>query len=117
MRWPLKHCAKLSGAFSAGEENRETVRIDHLAGVATAEPLHVRTQQNSDAGHRVYECFPDDSAHLIAAFQLGLLDPGFVEGQTISIEYCALKSSLNSSRAIRPTVLERTSTGRSTRQR
>src|ERR1700739_3714251 len=30
---------------------------------------------------------PDDSAHLVAAFKQGLVRTGFVEGQTVAIEY------------------------------
>src|ERR1700688_4218693 len=59
-----------------------------LLGGAVASPLAARAQQPAlpvigfMSGRS-----PEDSTHLVAAFRQGLAENGFVEGQTVAIEF------------------------------
>jgi putative ABC transport system substrate-binding protein len=59
-----------------------------LIGSATARPFAAAAQQRAVpvVGFMSGRA-PDDSAHLVAAFQQGLAETGFVEGQTVAIEF------------------------------
>jgi putative ABC transport system substrate-binding protein len=59
-----------------------------LIGSATAWPFAAAAQQRAVpvVGFMSGRA-PDDSAHLVAAFQQGLAETGFVEGQTVAIEF------------------------------
>jgi len=65
---------------------RELIAL--LGGAVATWPVGARTQQpvmpviGFMSGRA-----PDDSAHLISAFQQGLAETGFVEGQNIAIEF------------------------------
>jgi putative ABC transport system substrate-binding protein len=67
---------------------RRRAFIALLSGTAAAWPLAARAQQSampvigfmSGRG-------PQDSAHLVSAFRQGLAETGFVEGQTVTIEF------------------------------
>jgi putative ABC transport system substrate-binding protein len=62
--------------------------ISLLGGAAAAWPLAVRAQQPATpviGFLRVTS--PGDSTHLVAAFQRGLRETGFVEGQNVAMEY------------------------------
>ena len=59
-----------------------------LAGAATvAWPLPLRAQQKAMPVIGLYGRGPEDSAYLVAAFRQGLAEAGFIEGQTIAIEF------------------------------
>ncbi len=59
-----------------------------LIGAVTVWPFAARAQQRTVpvVGFMSGRA-PDDSAHLVAAFQQGLAETGFVEGQTVAIEF------------------------------
>jgi len=59
--------------------------ITLVGGAAAAWPLTARAQQPV-AGFMSGRA-PDDSAHLVAAFQQGLAERGFSEGQNVAIEF------------------------------
>jgi len=59
--------------------------ITLVGGAAAAWPLTARAQQPV-VGFMSGRA-PDDSAHLVAAFQQGLADRGFSEGQNVAIEF------------------------------
>ena len=57
-------------------------------GGAAAWPLPVRAQQSAmPVVGFMSGRSPEDSAHVAAAFRQGLADAGFIEGQTVKIEY------------------------------
>jgi putative ABC transport system substrate-binding protein len=59
-----------------------------LVGAAAAWPLVARAQQpGMPAIGWMSGRSPDDSAHLLAAFRDGLRETGFVEGESVAIEY------------------------------
>src|SRR6202045_2242422 len=59
-----------------------------LGGTAAAWPLAARAQQPAMPviGFMSGRA-PQDSAHLVSAFRQGLAETGFVEGQTVTIEF------------------------------
>ena len=59
-----------------------------MIGAATLWPAIARAQQPTlpVIGYMSGRS-PDDSRHLIAAFQQGLRDTGFVEGKNVAVEY------------------------------
>src|SRR5262245_32267996 len=77
--WPA------SGSMANGGtmQRREFIT---LIGGATVWPLAARAQQAPVVGWMSGRS-PADSSHLLAAFREGLSETGFVEGQTVSIEY------------------------------
>src|SRR6202161_1492204 len=59
-----------------------------LGGTAAAWPLAARAQQAAmPAIGFMSGRAPQDSAHLVSAFRQGLAETGFVEGQTVTIEF------------------------------
>ena len=58
-----------------------------LLGGAAAWPLAARAQQTTPAVSLVYDATPSEAAPFVAAFQRGLLEVGFVEGQNVAVEY------------------------------
>ncbi len=67
-------------------KRREFIAL--LGGASVAWPLKVRAQQSAmPVIGFVSGRWPDESTYLIAAFQRGLRESGFAEGQNVSIEY------------------------------
>src|SRR5262249_46119499 len=58
-----------------------------LGGAAAAWPLGARAQQTTPAVSLVYDATPSEATPFVAAFQRGLLEVGFVEGQNVAVEY------------------------------
>jgi putative tryptophan/tyrosine transport system substrate-binding protein len=58
-----------------------------LIGSAAAWPLAARAQQAIPAVSLVYDATPNEAKPFIAAFQRGLGEVGFVEGQNVAVEY------------------------------
>jgi putative ABC transport system substrate-binding protein len=58
-----------------------------LIGGAAAWPLAARAQQPTPVIGWMSGRAPEDSAHLLAAFREGLRETGFVEGESVAIEY------------------------------
>lgn len=65
---------------------RDFIKV--IAGSAAAWPLGTQAQQGAMPviGFMSGRA-PEDSAHLVAAFRQGLAETGFVEGQTVTIEF------------------------------
>jgi len=61
--------------------------ITLLSGTAAAWPLAARAQQTAPAVSLVYDATPSEATPFVAAFQRGLLEVGFVEGQNVAVEY------------------------------
>ena len=61
--------------------------ITLLGGAAAAWPLVARAQPAMPMIGWMSGRAPEDSAHLLAAFQEGLRETGFVENQSVTIEY------------------------------
>jgi len=61
--------------------------ITLLGGAAAAWPFAVRTQQTTPAVSLVYDATPSEATPFLAAFQRGLVEVGFVEGQNVAVEY------------------------------
>jgi len=84
---PLHYDTSLAAAGSMANggtmQRREFIT---LIGGATVWPLAARAQQAPVVGWMSGRS-PADSSHLLAAFREGLSETGFVEGQTVSIEY------------------------------
>jgi putative tryptophan/tyrosine transport system substrate-binding protein len=75
-------------AMSAGRTMRRREFITILLGTAASWPLAARAQRPAiPVVGFMSGRSPDDSAHLVAAFQQGLAETGFVEGQTVAIEF------------------------------
>ncbi len=67
---------------------RRRAFIAGLVGGAVAWPLATRAQQTAmPVVGFMSGRSPDDSAHLVTAFREGLADKGFVEGQSVAIEF------------------------------
>jgi ABC-type uncharacterized transport system substrate-binding protein len=65
---------------------RDFIKV--IAGSAAAWPLGTRAQQPAMPVIGVMSArAPEDSAHLVSAFRQGLAETGFVEGQTVTIEF------------------------------
>ena len=58
-----------------------------LLGGAAAWPLAARAQQAIPAVPLVYDATPSEATPFVAAFQRGLAEVGFVEGQNVAVEY------------------------------
>jgi putative tryptophan/tyrosine transport system substrate-binding protein len=58
-----------------------------LVGGAAAWPLAARGQQSLPAVGFLSSRSPEESAHLVEAFRGGLKDGGFIEGQSVSLEF------------------------------
>ena len=58
-----------------------------LLGGAAAWPLAARAQQTTPAVSLVYDATPSEAAPFVAAFQRGLVEVGFIEGQNVAVEY------------------------------
>src|SRR5262249_12225557 len=58
-----------------------------LGGAAAAWPLAGRAQQSLPVVGFLSSRSPEESAHLVQAFRGGLKDGGFLEGQSVSLEF------------------------------
>jgi putative tryptophan/tyrosine transport system substrate-binding protein len=61
--------------------------ITLLGGAAATWPLAARAQQAIPAVPLVYDATPGEATPFVAAFQRGLAEVGFVEGQNVAVEY------------------------------
>ena len=58
-----------------------------LLGGAAAWPVAVNPQQSLPVVGFLSSRSPEESAHLVEAFRGGLKDGGFIEGQSVSLEF------------------------------
>ena len=58
-----------------------------VLGAAAAWPLAARAQQAIPAVPLVYDATPSEATPFVAAFQRGLVEVGFIEGQNVAVEY------------------------------
>jgi putative ABC transport system substrate-binding protein len=61
--------------------------IKAVAGSAMTWPLAARAQQAIPTVPLVYDATPSEATPFVAAFQRGLAEVGFVEGQNVAVEY------------------------------
>src|SRR5579872_2483035 len=58
-----------------------------LVGATTVWPFAINAQQSLPVVGFLSSRSPEESAHLIEAFRGGLKDGGFIEGQSVSLEF------------------------------
>jgi putative tryptophan/tyrosine transport system substrate-binding protein len=58
-----------------------------LLGGTAAWPLAARAQQRILAVSLIYDATPSEATPFVGAFQRGLVEVGFVEGQDVAVEY------------------------------
>jgi putative ABC transport system substrate-binding protein len=61
--------------------------ITLVGSAAAAWPLAARAQQTIPAVPLVYDATPSEATPFVAAFQRGLVEVGFIEGQNVAVEY------------------------------
>jgi len=75
-------------AFGPGDRMRRREFITLLGGAVAAWPLATRAQQPAmPVVGFIHTLSPENVPHFVPAFQQGLKEAGFVEGQNITVEY------------------------------
>ena len=64
---------------------RDFIKV--IAGAAAAWPLAARAQQGIPMIGFLRSTSANASANLVAAFQRGLTETGYIEGQNVAVEY------------------------------